>query len=140
MRIQSQLQCVEMAYDLKRPANKVTLTGRYNDGRADYAIQRWIMNGMASFSLIPNQIHFEIYNIDSMDLANSSIEDSHLQLVAKTNTVSKLDLTSTNITDAGLAHLYELTSLKSLNLTNTTVSKPAIDALRQRLPNLVTQP
>ncbi len=134
-RVESQQQCLEMLMKLTPPAGQILMSGRYNDGQAKHAVRLWLCR-IAVLGLDPNKIPYEICQINSLDLTNSAIEDDQLRLVAKTQTVSEINLTSTKITDIGLEHLHELRSLRLLNLTNTSASKPAIEALKKRLPNL----
>ena len=134
-RVESQQQCLEMLMQLTPPAGQILMSGRYNDGQAKHAVRLWLCR-IAVLGLDPNKIPYEICQINSLDLTNSAIEDDQLRLVAKTQTVSEINLTSTKITDIGLEHLHELRSLRLLNLTNTSASKPAIEALKKRLPNL----
>ncbi len=137
-RVEAQQQCVEMLKKLTPPPGQILMSGRYNDGHADYAIQRWLCQ-IAFLGLSANEVPYEIFQIASLDLTNSAIEDAQLRLVAKTQTVSEINLSSTNITDAGLEHLHELRSLRVLKLTNTSVSKPAIEALKKKFPNLIVE-
>ena len=137
-RIRSQQECFETLIKLEPPALQIAASGRYNDGIADYPIQRWMIGLLAS-GMNPNRIPFEIASITSLDLTGSSIVDDQLSLVAKTGTVTELNLTSTKVTDAGMEELYELRALKKLTLTNTSVSKPAVEALKRKLPGLDVQ-
>jgi hypothetical protein len=138
-RIRVQQECFDMAISLKPFSKQIASSGRYNDGRSDFAIQRWLI-GLFSMIIDLNQIRFEIMSLVSLDLTGTNIVDDQLSTIANTHTVQELNLTSTNITDAGLVHLHELHSLRSLTLTNTTVSKAAIEALKNKLPAITIVP
>ena len=137
-RIQSQQDCFEMAKNLRPTAKQVSMSGRYNDGRNDFEIQRWLVMAIASCINV-NEIRFEIGDIASLDLTGTDIVDNQLDIVAKTRSVSELNLSSTKITDAGLEHLHGLRSLKLLKLTNTSVSTHAIERLKRALPGLIVE-
>ncbi len=134
-RVQVQQQCVEMLMNLRPPGGQILMSGRYNDGHAGGVLQRGLCQ-IAFWGIKANRLPYEICHLTSLDLTNSAIEDDQLILVAKTQTVSEINLASTKITDAGLEHIHELSSLRFLKLTNTSVSKPAIEALKKRFPNL----
>ena len=137
-RIRSQQDCFEMARNLKPGPGQILMSGRYNDGHHDFAIQRWLL-GLVALSINTNEIRFEIGNISSMDLSGTNIVDDQLGIVARTRSVSELNLSSTNVTDAGLDHLYELRSLKLLRLANTSVSMTAIEKLKSKIPGILVE-
>lgn len=135
--IRAQQECFDMATNLNPtgPSFQILLAGRYNDGRATNAIQRWLI-GQIMQHVDSSNWRFEIGYLVSMDLAGSNILDDQLAMIAKTQTVQELNLSSTKITDAGLEHLHDLKSLRKLTLTNTDVSNEAVGALSKRLPGL----
>ncbi len=60
--------------------------------------------------------------IRALHLARTSINDSHLPILASLGALEELDLDATEIGDIGLAALARCTSLKRLKLSSTTVS------------------
>ncbi len=135
--IRAQQECFDMVTNFKSsgPSYQILLSGRYNDGRADNAIQRWLIGQIMQYVDSSNW-RFEIGYLFSMDLAGTDIVNDQLALIAKTQTVQELNLSSTKITDAGLKHLHELKSLRQLTLKNTDVSNEAVEALSKKLPGL----
>lgn len=136
-RIRAQQECFAMATNFSSigPSYQIMFAGRYNDGSADNAIQRWLIGLIMQFVDTSNW-RFEIGYLVSMDLTGTDILDNQLALIAKTETVQELNLSSTPITDVGLEHLHQLESLRQLTVKNTNVSNEAVDALSKKLPGL----
>ncbi|MFO0942887.1 MAG: hypothetical protein U0930_19285 [Pirellulales bacterium] len=136
-RLRAQQGCFDMATNFKPlgPSYKVVAAGRYNDGKAGNALQRWLIGQIMQYA-DPSTWQFEIAYLVSMDFAGTDILDDQLVLIAKTQTVQELNLSSTKITDAGLKHLHDLKTLRQLTLANTNVSNEAVDALSKEIPGL----
>jgi hypothetical protein len=77
----------------------------------------------------------EYPSLRAVGLQHTRITDKALSYFKKLPHLESLDLVGTSITDAGLAHLVDITWLEFLHLEGTHLTKPAVEALRRRLPN-----
>ena len=73
--------------------------------------------------------------LQDLELHKARITDAGLKQLKGLTQLRELELYGTKITDAGLVHLRGLTNLRYLGLTGTQVTYPAVERLRQALPN-----
>lgn len=73
---------------------------------------------------------------------DSEIENHHLLLIAREDSIVKLGLRGTNVSDNGLKYLYGLNNLREVDLTGTMVTSEGISSLKKELPDctIVWQP
>lgn len=75
-------------------------------------------------------------HMTALHLNGTAINGSGLAHLAKMEKLELLVLDQTPITDSALAHLSPLKSLRRLLVRGVSLSDPAIDALKQQLPEL----
>ena len=65
-----------------------------------------------------------------LNLGNSSLTDTGMQMIAKLNNITRLHLNNTAITDNGLAQLKADTNLHYINLVHTSVTAKGVGELK----------
>jgi len=65
-----------------------------------------------------------------LNLGNSSLTDTGMQMIAKLNNITRLHLNNTAITDNGLAQLKADTNLHYINLVHTSVTAKGVSELK----------
>lgn len=68
-------------------------------------------------------------HIETLDLNDSNLEDSHLRLLANCKTLRKLSCNNTKITNAGVNEIAGLTELVSLGLEGTAIDDAAMESV-----------
>jgi hypothetical protein len=77
-----------------------------------------------------------LWELETLNLAHSTLNDEHLDELSRLPALRHLDLTGTAITDEGLKALGNIRRLTFVSLRNTRVTEDALDDLAWSQPNL----
>lgn len=92
-----------------------------------------IHHSTSSDRLLSNLKHFSELKVLNLD-SNKEITDAGLDHLKHVPELTVLNLSFTNVSDASLKRIESLEKLKLLQMRGTKVTRPAIKALRQKLP------